>query len=275
MEIYYNYHSTFPISTQSNCSTQDEKSSNKFCSISCATKSATGNNKLRVKYRIRCMQLLFRLIQNGQSRLICIHKYISIRISSGRHFSLRQFAQYLQNIRLVFKEKTSDNYLNWLHFVPSWPAFKIPPSWHFSVSANVSRQYNLHLFQLACPFFPSPFPFSSVLFHFPLFVQELFTTPPRFVTDDISLDASLTKVRLKNFSGTEIEISNSMFEGIKYSRSSCNAMRQIVLISIFLSSIININITLILHWFFCIVIQMTIGSSILSIYLNCELKSDF
>lgn len=73
-------------------------------------------------------------------------------------------------------EKPSGNYLNWLHFVPFWPAFKIrhpiSPSWNFSVSANVSRQYNLHLFQLACPFFPSPFPFSSVLFHFPLFVPR-------------------------------------------------------------------------------------------------------
>lgn len=48
-------------------------------------------------------------------------------------------------------------------------------------------------------------------------------------------------------------------------------MRQVALVSTFLSPIININITLILHRFFHADIQMTIGSSILSIYLRIEI----
>lgn len=145
--------------------------------------SAAGKNKLRV--RIRCGKLVFntKWSISVTFHLICAQLVNIFPPGTRGKLAMLGSSFFSTSVRTIpseypagIHEKTSDNYLNWLHFVPFWPAFKIRHpislSWHFSVSANVSRQYNLHLFQLACPFFPFPFPFSSVLFHFPLFVRR-------------------------------------------------------------------------------------------------------
>lgn len=175
---------------------------------------------------------------------------------SDRHFSLRQFAQYLQNTLLVFTKKrviiTLTGYTSYhsgllLKYAILYRSPGIFQSQRTLAGNIICICSNSRVLSSLFHFLSLPFSFT---FHSLSLVQELFTTAPRFVTDDISLGDSLTKVRLRNFSGT-LEISNSMFEEINCCWRDQIAMRQIAGVSMFSSPIINeniqkINITLIL-----------------------------
>lgn len=223
-------------------------------------------NKLRV--RIRCGKLVFntKWSISVTFHLICAQLVNIFPPGTRGKLAVLGSSFFSTSVRTIpseypagIHEKTSDNYLNWLHFVPFWPAFKIRHpislSWHFSVSANVSRQYNLHLFQLACPFFPFPFPFSSVLFHFPLFVPRprTFHHGTEICHGRHFLGRQFNQSSIKEFLG---DIRNFEFnvwrDKLLLKRPDCNATNsRRSRVSMFSSPIINeniqkINITLIL-----------------------------